>query len=340
MRQKKNLLYIGNKLAVHGNPPTAIDLLSIGLEKEGYRVITASSKKNRILRMLDMVFTTIRNLRNVDLVMIDTYSTQNFYFAVIVATICRLFKMPYITILHGGNLPNRLVQSKRLCQKIFNCAKTNVAPSKYMMEQFQKQGYNNLIFIPNTIEIKNYPIQIKNSVTPNLLWVRSFSEIYNPILALDIVEILIKKGMDVSLCMVGPDKDGSMEACKKKAMELNLPITFTGMLKKEKWITLSAEYDIFINTTNFDNMPVSVMEAMALGMPVVSTNVGGLPFLIENGVDGILVPPNNPEAFVKAIEDICANTLKAQEITKKARIKMEGFDWQKVKHSWIKLLND
>ncbi len=111
------------------------------------------------------------------------------------------------------------------------------------------------------------------------------------------------------------------------------------MLSKNEWIALSQDFDIFINTTNFDNMPVSVMEAMALGLPVISTNVGGLPFLIENDIDGILVAPNNSKAFVNAIEKLCNNPLKASNISQNARLKMEEYDWQKVKHSWIKLLD-
>lgn len=340
MHQKKTLLYLGNKLAVHGNPPTAIDFLSLRLQEEGYSVITASSKRNKAWRLLNMVFTTIQNRKNVNLVLIDTYSTQNFYYAVIISSLCQLFKLPYIPILHGGNLPSRLNESKVLCQKLFGNAKINVAPSLYMRKQFEKQGYKNLIYIPNTIEIEDYPFQLRNLTTPKLLWVRSFSEIYNPLLALEVLEMLKKKGVDASLCMVGPDKDGSLENCKKIASELKLPIIFTGMLQKKEWIALSSGYDIFINTTNFDNMPVSVMEAMALGIPVISTNVGGLPFLIDKDIDGILVPPNNREAFVNAIEDLCANNLKAQELSRNARIKMEGFDWQKVKHSWITLLDN
>lgn len=336
----KQILYIGNKLAVHGKSPAAIDSLSIKLEEEGYSVITASSKKSKILRLLDMVFTTIRNIRNVDLVLIDTYSTQNFYYAVIVATICTRYKLSYIPILHGGNLPNRLTENKKVSRSLFGGAYTNVAPSIYMFEQFKQQGYNNLTYIPNTIEIKRYPFQLRETVTPKLLWVRSFSEIYNPMLALEIVVLLKKKGMEVSLCMVGPEKDGSMARCKKETEDLKLPITFTGMLQKSEWITLSKDYDIFINTTNFDNMPVSVMEAMALGMPVISTDVGGLPFLIDDGENGVLVPPDNAAAFADAIVELCEQPSKAHSIAKNARVKMEGFDWEKVKLSWIKLLDE
>lgn len=340
MLPRKNLLYIGNKLSKKGNTITSIETLGSFFLKEGFSVIAVSSVKNKVLRLFDMILTVIKNKRRVSYVLIDAYSTQNFYYAVIIGRLCSIVNIPYIPILRGGNLPSRLKRNPGLCKALFGKAFTNVVPSKYLLEQFKEQGIINLTFIPNTLEIGNYPFKHRKSITPKLLWVRSFSEIYNPLLAMDIVEMLKRKGMDVSLCMVGPEKDGSLQSCKKIASDLNLPVTFTGMLPKEEWIALSKNYDIFINTTNFDNMPVSVMEAMALGLPVVSTNVGGLPFLIKNEVDGILVPPNNPEAFVNAIEDLCANPLKAQEITKNARTKMEGFNWEKVKHSWISLLDD
>lgn len=340
MEQRRSLLYVGNKLASHGKSPTTIDTLAEQLGAAGFDVITASSKKNKILRLLDMVFVTIKQRDNVDFVLIDTYSTLNFYYAVAVASLCRKFKLPYIPILHGGNLPNRLKKNKRLSTKLFKGARTNVVPSAYLLKEFKDAGYSNLTYIPNTIKLEDYPFLLRKSIRPKLLWVRSFAELYNPLLALEIVERLIAKKIAVTLCMVGPDKDGSLQGCKKVAHDLKLPVTFTGRLEKKAWIELSEEYDVFINTTNFDNMPVSVMEAMALGLVVVSTNVGGIPYLVQDDEDGFLVSPNNPTVFVTAIEDLLNNPLKAQRITKNARLKMEDFDWEKVKQSWIKLLKD
>jgi len=95
--------------------------------------------------------------------------------------------------------------------------------------------------------------------------------------------------------MVGPDKDGSMEVCKKYVLINNLPVTFTGKLKKKNWTGLASKFDIFINTSNIDNSPLSVIEAMALGLPVITTNVGGIPFLIDHKVDGILIDKNAPD---------------------------------------------
>ncbi len=140
--------------------------------------------------------------------------------------------------------------------------------------------------------------------------------------------------------MVGPEKDGSMEKCQQLAKQKNLPITFTDLLKKEAWITLSKEYDLFINTTNFDNTPISVIEAMALGLPVISTNVGGLPYLIENNETGILVPPNNVDVFVEAITQLLSNSEKTEQLSKNARIAVELFDWEVVKGEWGKVISE
>ncbi|MCF6308051.1 MAG: glycosyltransferase family 4 protein [Flavobacteriaceae bacterium] len=335
---KKRLLYIGNKLSKKGNTQTSIETLGAFFKNEGYSVLTASSVQNKFGRLFDMMYKTVKNRNKIDVVLIDTYSTQNFYFAVYIAKLCRTFNIPYIPILRGGNLPARLKKSPKQSKKLFANAKTNIAPSNYLLDAFKKEGFTNITYIPNTIEIKKYPFLLRKEIKVKLLWVRSFAELYNPKLALEIVEELQKKQIDVSLCMVGPEKDGSLEECKNIAKEKNLPITFTGKLSKEEWINLSEEYTLFINTTNFDNMPVSVLEAMALGLPVISTNVGGIPYLIEDNKTGILVPANNVDVFVKAITELLSNPEKTETLSKNARDAVEQFDWEVVKEKWDEVL--
>jgi len=334
---KKKILYIGNKLSSKGTL-TTIETLSNLLSSEGCEVVSVSNVQNKIVRLLDMLWSTFKFRSKVDIVLIDTYSTRNFYYAVIVAEICRLFKIPYIPILHGGNLPFRIEKSPKVSQKLFKGAKTNIAPSHYLLNAFKEKGYTNLTYIPNTIELKKYPYKKRETIKLNLLWVRSFSEIYSPKLALEIIEKLVSQNIQVSLCMVGPEKDGSLKECQEIVIQKKLPVTFTGLLSKEEWIDLSKDFDLFINTTNFDNTPVSVMEAMALGLPVISTNVGGIPYLIENGKTGVLVPSNNSQAFVDEIDALFNNPLKAIEISKNARIAVEKFDWEVVKGLWNNLL--
>lgn len=335
----KNLLYIGNKLRQTNNTVTTIDTLSENFKREGYNVITASGKENKILRLLDMLCHIIKYRKKVDYVLIDTYSTINFYYASLSGKLCRFFKLKYIPILHGGNLPGRLKKSPKLSKSLFNKAHINIAPSLFIKTKFEAFGYKNITCIPNSIELKSYTFKNREFDKIKLLWVRSFSNIYNPILAIKIVEALKNENIDVELCMVGPEKDGSLVGAKALVKTLGLKVNFTGKLSKTDWVKLSENYNVFINTTNFDNMPVSVIEAMALGLPVISTNVGGIPFLIHDNIDGVLVKPNDVNEFVIAIKKIANSPQKTLMLTNKARKKVELFDWEIVKQKWFKVLS-
>ncbi len=329
-----HLVYIGNKLTNTGKTATTIDTLGCGLEQSGYKVTYASSYTNIVLRLIDMLWTVFKHRTTVDYVLIDTYSTLNFYYAYAVSAICRLLKLKYIPILHGGNLPERLKTSPKLSAAIFNNAYVNVSPSHYVKSSFERSGYTNIIVIPNSITIASYPFTPRRVAPIKMLWVRSFSKLYHPKLAVDVLHLLEKKGYKASLCMVGPDNDGSLEETKAYANTLGVSVTFTGKLSKPEWILLSEAYTVFINTTNFDNTPVSVIEAMALGLPIVSTNVGGMPFLIDHSTDGLLVPPNSPEAFVDAILKYKKDDTFCKAVIKNARTKAESFDWTTVKPLW------
>ena len=157
-------------------------------------------------------------------------------------------------------------------------------------------------------------------------------------MAISVLKSLLDKGYKAELCMVGPDSDGSLMDVKQYAQSLNVNVSFTGKLAKHDWLKLADGYNFFINTTNFDNMPLSVIEAMAIGIPIVSTNVGGIPFLINNTVDGICVKPDNTEEMTKSIIKLFINKEFAETLTKNARKKVENYDWQIIKQDWIKIL--
>ena len=78
---------------------------------------------------------------------------------------------------------------------------------------------------------------------------------------------------------------------------------------------------------------------MALGLPVVSTNVGGLPFLISHNEEGLLVSANDVNAFVEAIEELKENKKLKDQLITNARKKVEKLDWEDVKIKWQRLLS-
>ncbi|WP_159017946.1 glycosyltransferase family 4 protein [Algibacter sp. L3A6] len=335
----KKIFYIGNKLSEKGKTESTIDTLEADLKSLGFQVNSVSSYRSIILRFLDMLWAVFKHRKTVDYVLIDTYSTLNFYYAYFVSQLCRCFKISYIPILHGGELPKRLLKSPKLSKAVFKHAFKNVAPSLYLKSHFEANNYNNIVYIPNSIKIEDYKFQKKPYESIKLLWVRSFSEIYNPTLAIHILKALKNENIDAELCMIGPEKDGSLESTKSLAKSLNVEVEFTGLLSKNDWHKKAEGFNVFINTTTIDNTPVSVIEAMALGLPVVSTNVGGMPFLIDSNKDGVLVESNNVEAFVSAIKVLISDVNKAQEMANQARQKVEGYAWSKVKHQWYNLLS-
>lgn len=336
---KKNLLYIGNKLLSPKNNATSIDTLGLLLEIEGYKMSYASTKVNKVARLLDMIFTTIRLRKKVDYVLIDVYSTNNFWYALIISQLCRFLNLKYIPKLHGGNLPNRFKNNPKLCSLIFDNAHYNIAPSNFLLFSSLESGLKGVYYIPNTIELKNYTFKSRKNIEPKLLWVRSFDKIYNPIMAVKVFIEIKKTYPNATLCMVGPDKDGTLQKTQDFANQQNVEVTFTGKLSKPDWIKLSQDYDIFINTTHFDNTPVSVIEAMALGLAVVSTNVGGIPFLLENNDTALLVNDNDAKEMENSIKTLIENDETSQKIIKNARELSETFDWEEVKRLWSNILD-
>lgn len=335
----KKLLYIGNKLEKHGAAPTSADTLPPLLRKEGFEVQVVSSVRNKAGRLLDMVSSLLLNHKKTDFVLIDTYSTANFWYAVICGYLCRMLGVKYIFLLHGGKLDSRFAEVSENIIELFRQAEANIVPSAYLTEKLETFHFNNLYPVPNWIDMDLYPFQLRNKLRPRILWLRSFDKVYNPVMATGVLEELLKDHPEAELCMVGPEKDGSMKTTRKVVKEKRLPVEFKGKLTKEEWIPLSANYDIFINTTSVDNTPVSVIEAMALGLPVVSTNAGGLPYLIDDGETGLLVDPDDSKAMAEGIIKLLSDSQLARKIGLKARRKVENYDWQKVRQNWLELLS-
>jgi glycosyltransferase involved in cell wall biosynthesis len=334
---KSRIVYIGNNLK-SANPTTQV-LLAKLLTDLNYEVKLYSTKESKLVRLLDMCLGIIKNRNNTDFVLIDTYSSLNFYFALITSQLARFFNLKYIPILHGGNLCSRLKNNPFFSSLIFSNSFMNVSPSNYLLEEFQNKGFKTF-FIPNPIVISEYAFYERETYDFNLLWVRAFDKIYNPKMAISVLNELNRRGLSVKLCMVGPDKDGSLNEVIQMAKEKNVYhfLEITGLLSKSEWIKKSTQFDIFINTTTVDNVPVSVIEAMALGLPVISTNVGGIPYLIKNSVNGILVENDDEIEMADAIAELIQNQNKAKILVRNARKKVENFDINVVKDNWQKLL--
>jgi glycosyltransferase involved in cell wall biosynthesis len=135
--------------------------------------------------------------------------------------------------------------------------------------------------------------------------------------------------------MAGPDsgeQDGCLELVKQYG--LSDSVEFTGMLLKEEINIYGDKCDIFINTSQMDNIPVTLIEAAAMGLPIVSTNPGGIPMLFEHEKEALLVSPDNTEEMASAIERLVNESELAEKITANAFNKIRDHTWDKIWPKW------
>lgn len=127
-------------------------------------------------------------------------------------------------------MPNRIFRSKFFSNLIFKNASINIAPFYYLFKAFKNEECANLRYIPNTIEIKMYTSFPNEFITPKILWVRSFSKIYNPLMAVKVFIKINANFPEAKICMVGPIKDDSytktLQFAKKNNVEVILMVNY------------------------------------------------------------------------------------------------------------------
>jgi glycosyltransferase involved in cell wall biosynthesis len=285
--------------------------------------------------------TVWRKRRQYSFAHVDVYSGPGFALAEAVCWTLRSLGKPYILTLRGGNLPHFAIRWPRRVTRLLQSAKWVTAPSGFLLEHMAPYRADLRLQL-NPIDLGLYRFQKRWSPQPKLVWLRAFHSCYNPSLAAQVMALLTKDIPEVELVMYGTDKgDGSLAAMRQLAYKLGVSErvrTPGGVLKSEVPERLSGG-DIFLNTTNIDNTPISVLEAMASGLCVVSTNVGGMPYLIEHERDGLLVPPGDPQAMAAAVRRILTEPGLAARLSEKAREKAERFDWSRILPQWESMLS-
>jgi glycosyltransferase involved in cell wall biosynthesis len=338
----KSVLLLGYFASANGKFNRAVcEDLADELENSGWKVIRASSKPNRYFRLLEMLSTSWFRQKQYQVAQVDLFSGRAFRLAELVCTLLRLIRKPYILTLHGGQLPEFSTKYSRRVRYLLNSAAAVTTPSNYLLEAMQPYR-GDIILIPNPITLKNYHFRVRDKLEPQLLWLRALHTIYNPTLAISVINELVQNGINAHLYMVGPDKgDGSKEAVLESINQYGLQdrIKLIGGVPKQDIPDWLDRADILINTTNADNTPISLLEAMACGLIIVSTNVGGIPTLVKDGVEGLLVPANHVEAMYVAIRRVLEDKDLANSLSWNARKHVEQFDWPKVLPKWDRLLN-
>jgi glycosyltransferase involved in cell wall biosynthesis len=199
----------------------------------------------------------------------------------------------------------------------------------------------NIIVLENALSLAPYARRRLSHARPKLIWLRSLHQIYNPRLAIEVVAILRSDYPEIELTVIGAERErGMVDDLARLAEERRLDtcVRIVPGVPRDEVPSWLERADIFLNTTNVDNAPVSVFEAMAAGLCIVSTNVGGLPDVLESGVDSLLTPCNDAARMADATRRILTDPMLAQTLSTNARRKAELVDWSAIGPRWSRIL--
>jgi glycosyltransferase involved in cell wall biosynthesis len=309
--------------------------------KENIDTIVSSARTGKISRLFDTIYTVIARRNKYDIVIIPLFGTwPSFLWQELLARLLKLMGKKIVLGIHGGSIPERIDEGALRFINALNRADELVAPSAYFSHYFQNKGFR-IRIIENPVDISAYTFNCKERIRPKILWMRAFTEIYNPEMAIRVAKRLSEKFSDFQMVMAG--KDGPLtgvikEMAKKK--DLSGKIIFPGYINMQEKKKFASEYDIYICTNRIDNAPVSLIEFMSFGLPVVSVNTGGIPYLIEDGHNGLLVDPDDDEAMFKKICLLIENPSLARSIRSNAYQFARQYDEKNIIHKWKALMEE
>ncbi len=306
----------------------------------GYAVLTTSAVRNRYLRLLDIAGTLFRSWRRVDIQCLEIYGGPSFVMEDMASAVGKLLGHKIVMVLHGGALPTFVDRYPTWTRRVLKRADALVTPSAYLQRAVAARGFSARV-IPNVVDLGTYPYKQRRRLAPRLFWMRSFHPIWNPAMAVRMLALVRRQVPDATLVLAGQDK-GSQHQTERLAVDLGVAgaVRFPGFLDEKAKIAAFRAADVFVNTNRIDNMPVSVVEACAMGLPVVSTRVGGIPDLLVDGETGLLVPDDDAAAMAEAVLRLLRDEELAARLSANGRCLAELSEWTRVRPQWDRLFSE
>jgi glycosyltransferase involved in cell wall biosynthesis len=333
------ILMVAPLLGGHGRVPDVFETLGPLLASDGHEVTLTSTEPAPIARALDMARTVRRRRSCSDVAVVHLYSGRAFAVEDVVRRVAG--DLPTVGYLSGGRFPDFAERHPRWVPAVLGRFDRLVAPSEYLGRWARSLVPTPVTVIPNPLALDGHPYRRRTSVRPRVLWLRAYHPIYAPEVAVRAAARLSTVHDDLLLTMVGDDK-GERAATTALAEELGVgaAVSVGGFAGPDEKRRLFDAHDIFLNTSRVDNRPVSVVEAAAAGLCVVTTDVGGIPDLVEDGASALLVPPDDPTAVARAISRLVEDPTLATRVGDGGRAVAEAGEPEAVVAAWAGLLRD
>jgi glycosyltransferase involved in cell wall biosynthesis len=275
-----------------------------------------------------------RELRRAHVVHIFAASYTSFLLAPLPAVlVARLLGKPVVLNYHSCEAPDHMRRSANARFLMSSLVDVNVVPSPFLGDVFRSFGIDAHV-VPNVVDLRQFRYHVRDPLRPRLLSTRNLEPLYNVSCVLRAFARVQAQHPTATLTLVG---SGSQEAAlRSEAAALRLEnVTFTGRVAPTEIHRYYADADIYVQAPSIDNMPLSVLEAFASGLPVISTNVGGIPSILRDGIDGLLVDDNDAVSLANQITTMQSDPARARQLAQSAYETLPAYQWPVARDGWL-----
>jgi glycosyltransferase involved in cell wall biosynthesis len=207
-----------------------------------------------------------------------------------------------------------------------------VVPSEFLARVFAQHGHRARV-IHNVVDLDRFRYRERTTLRPCLLSNRNLETHYGVDNTLRAFALLQGERNDAELVVAGA---GSEES-KLRVLAQNLGVEhvhFAGRISPDDMPRLYEQSDLFVNSSTIDNQPLSVLEAFAAGVPVISTATGGIADMVRDGETGSIVRAHDPSAMANAVADLLSRPARARMMALRAREELGSYTWPATREHW------
>lgn len=246
-------------------------------------------------------------------------------------------KIPVVVNYRGGEAGAFLERSADQIRSSLSRASVLAVPSGFLQEVFGRFGIPAGV-VPNIVNLECFQNPTPHRDTRrHLLVARNLEPIYDNETAIRAFALVHARYPDATLTIAGSGPEAGKLQALTEQLSLSSAVTFTGRLEPQAMADRYRAADIAINPSLVDNMPNSVLEALASGVPVVSTNVGGVPFVVSDDETALLVPARSPETMASAIIRLIEEPGLCSRLIDNGLTEVQRYTWKAVWPLWEKV---
>jgi glycosyltransferase involved in cell wall biosynthesis len=272
-------------------------------------------------------------LRDVDVVHVYSASYWSFLLAQAPALLlARILGKRVLLNYHSGEADDHLRRWGARVHPWLRLAHEIVVPSVYLRKVFAAHGYVARV-VPNVVDVSRFRFRTRAPLRPRLLCTRNLESYYRVDVVIEAFARLRERHPQATLVLAGI---GSQEARLRQLAAARAPgaVEFLGRVEPSAMPAVYDRADIFVNASVLDNQPLSILEALAAGLPVVTTAAGDIANLVRDGVSGRIVPMRDAGAMAAAVGELLDDPGTALRMAQRARDNVEAFTWTAVHPAW------